>query len=254
MIRPLSYFVALLLAGSALGAGYGALAPRKRATPEEPSRPLPAAAPVNTPASPAPSSAPANTPTPPPPVVVAAAEVAPATPAPSAPAPKAAPAFKPRGDVEISSEGGFEYDGETGRVIYKGKVQVLDPAKDPRTIITCDWLSTILPPAGGKVGEIIALTNVVIKVRDDKGAQMATGARAVFNATNDTITITGNPVVEMPSGTLFGDQYVIYNRLTEKFEAPGRIKMVARQGAPLPIPGFSSTNSPAIKNNPAPKP
>ena len=147
---------------------------------------------------------------------------------PQSPAPK--PALSSRGDIAIQSDGGFEYDGETGRVIYRQKVLVEDPAHDPRTTIACDWLTTILPPPGGKMGEIIAMTNVVITIKDTKGLQIVKGTRAVYNATNETLIITGSPIVEMPSGILLGDERVIYNRITEKFEAPGKIRMIARPG------------------------
>ncbi|MBI1839491.1 MAG: hypothetical protein HYR88_01390 [Verrucomicrobia bacterium] len=158
----------------------------------------------------------------------------------------------PRGDVEITSEGGFDYEGDTGRVLYRKKVKVLDPVDDPRTIITAEWLTTIVPPPGGKVGEIIALTNVVIKILDPKGAQTASGNKAVYNATNDVVTIYGDPpILEMPSGTLYGDGFVVFNRITSQFQAPGRIRMVARQG--VPILGIGGTNAQPRPVAPPPK-
>ena len=171
---------------------------------------------------------------------------------PSAPLKPASP-VAPRGDVEISSEGGFEYEGETGRVLYRNKVKVLDPANDPRTIITADWLSTILPPAGGKVGEIIAITNVVIRIIEPKGEQIARGHKAVYNATNDIITLTGTPpILEMPSGTLYGDGFVVFNRITGQFQAPGKIRMVARQGATAPLFGAGASGASTPRPSPTP--
>ena len=171
---------------------------------------------------------------------LAAAE--PSTPTAPPSAVKNAPSFTPRGNLSIQAEGGFEYDGESGRVIYKKQVRVLDPAEDPKTIILCEWLTTVLPPPGGKVGEIVALTNVVIQIKDEKGVQVATGSKAVFNTTNETLTITGNPVVEMHTGTLYGDEQVIYSRVSNRFEAPGKIRMVARTNAPSVMFGFGGTN------------
>lgn len=181
---------------------------------------------------------------------LSAADVAP-PPTPATPA-KSAPSFTPRGNLSIDADGGFTYDGETGRVIYKTKVKVLDPAEDPRTIILCDWLTTVLPPPGGKVGEIIALTNVIIQIKDEKGMQVATGSKAVFNTTNETVTITGNPVVEMHTGTLYGDQEIIYRRVSNRFEAPGRIRMVARTNAPAGVLGFGGTNKTVVPSVPKP--
>lgn len=172
-------------------------------------------------------------------------------PNPAAPLKPAAP-VAPRGDVEISSDGGFEYDGETGRVFYRNKVKVLDPANDPKTIITAEWLTTVLPPAGGKVGEIIAITNVVIKIIDPKGDQVARGSKAVYNATNDIITLTGDPpILELPAGILYGDGHVVFNRITGQFQAPGRIRMVARQGASAPLFGVGSSNGSKTNAPPA---
>lgn len=220
--------------------------------------PPPPAAPVLTPAStavaapaaavpaPAPSAATVQTPppAPPPPSLL--------PPNPAAPLKPAAP-VAPRGDVEISSDGGFEYDGETGRVFYRNKVKVLDPANDPKTIITAEWLTTVLPPAGGKVGEIIAITNVVIKIIDPKGEQVARGSKAVYNATNDIITLTGDPpILELPAGILYGDGHVVFNRITGQFQAPGRIRMVARQGASAPLFGVGSTSGSKTNAPPAP--
>jgi hypothetical protein len=163
--------------------------------------------------------------------------------------------LQPRGAVSITGEGGFEYDGETGRVIYKRKVRVLDPEIDPRTIIECEWLTTVLPPPGGMMGELVALTNVVIRIKDEKGMQVATGNRAVYNPTNDIVTIEGSPpVVEMHTGTLYGDERVIYNRQSNRFEAPGKFRIVARPGGPLPFPGPSGTNAPARPPVPKPNP
>ncbi|HAM73330.1 MAG TPA: hypothetical protein DCM86_16980 [Verrucomicrobiales bacterium] len=199
-------------------------------------------------ATPTPTPAPAPAPVPAAPAVVPATKPAP-------------PVFAPRGDVEIRGDGGFEYDGETGRVVYKRNVKVLDPANDPRTIIGCEWLTTVLPPPGGRIGEIVALTNVVIQVKDEKGIQVATGNKAVFNPTNDTLIIYGAPpVVEMHTGTLTGDEMVIYNRQSNRFEAPGKFRIVARQGAPVPMfqlfgtNGVSRVPAPGTNAPPTPRP
>lgn len=160
-----------------------------------------------------------------------------------------------RGNVEIICQGGFVYEGESGRVVYSKKVKVFDPAEDPKTIIECDWLTTVLPPPGGRVGEIIALTNVVITIIDSQGLQIAKGAKATYNATNDTVIIEGSPVVEMPTGTLFGDQKIIYNRTTERFDSPGQIRMISRQGAALPGLAPKPTPPPSSPNStPTPTP
>ena len=244
-----SSLAGLLIATSVFAAAAtDSLRPRPRAA-------LPPGNPVNSDrakSAEAPPSTAVAVPTPPPalpPVPAPAPTVLPTPVDHSAPLPPPS-LVVPRGDVEISSDGGFEYDGETGRVLYRSKVKVLDPAEDPKTIITAEWLTTVLPPPGGKVGEIVALTNVVIKILDPKGAQIARGNKAVYNATNDIVTIYGDPpVLEMPSGTLYGDRFVVFNRVTSQFQAPGRIRMVAKQG--VPILGIGSTNV-SPRSGPAP--
>ena len=96
------------------------------------------------------------------------------------------------------------------------------------------------------------MTNVVIKILDLKGAQIARGNKAVYNATNDVVTIYGDPpILELPSGTLYGDGFVVFNRVTSQFQAPGRIRMVARQGVPLL--GIGGTNTTPRTNAVSPK-
>lgn len=221
----------------AAAAGFESLAPKppdpkpvaRQVVPEAQSKPLSVTPIPAAPASPVaavPAPSPASTPS-----------------DPAKPASK--PAFTPRGSVAIQSDGGFEYNGETGRVIYRKNVLVEDPANDPRTTISCEWLTTVLPPPGEKIGEIIALTNVVITIKDTKGLQIVKGARAVYNATNDIVVITGSPIVEMPSGILLGDERIIYSRATETFEAPGKIRMIARPGGQAAVADLlRGTNSP----------
>ena len=232
-------------------------APAQEAPKASPKTEAPAPPPAASNSPPTPAAAPTPTPVPAS-ATGPAAEASTAVKEPAKPVAKPAPA--PRGAVAIQSDGGFEYDGETGRVVYRKNVLVEDPANDPRTTIACEWLTTILPPPGEKIGEIIALTNVVITIKDTKGLQIVKGARAVYNATNDIVVITGNPIVEMPSGILLGDERIIYSRATEKFEAPGKIRMIARPegqaavsdllrgtNAPKSSPTSTTTNKPPTK-------
>lgn len=213
----LTVWLTSFLGGRSAAAGFEGLQPR---TPKDPG---PQAA-----AEPKPKETVGTTATAPPPAAKPVAEAA-------------------RGNVSIKADGGFEYDGESGRIIYRQKVLVLDPETDPRTTIACDYLTTVLPPPGGKIGEIIAMTNVVITIKDGKGLQVVKGSKAVYNATNDVVVITGNPIVDMPSAILYGDQEVTYRRATETFEAPGKIRMVAKPG------GKNSLNDLLRGTNAAPK-
>lgn len=218
------------LGGRGVAAGFEDLRPR---TPKDPA--------PQAPAEPKPKESPPATAPPPPPAT---------------PAATAKPgADTPRGGVSIKADGGFEYEGESGRIIYRHKVLVLDPEIDPRTTIACDYLTTVLPPPGGKMGEIIAMTNVVITIKDGKGLQVVKGAKAVYNATNDVVVITGSPIVDMPSAILYGDQEVTYRRATETFEAPGKIRMVAKPGGKNSLNDLlRGTNAPAKTSAVPPSP
>ena len=91
-----------------------------------------------------------------------------------------------------------------------------------------------VPQAGGHPNHIVAETNVVIDFMDTKGqTNHATCDKAVYvfnvqnGVTNETVTLTGNPVMENAQGTQAGD-VIIWDRASNKihFDNP---HMVFRQ-------------------------
>lgn len=170
-----------------------------------------------------------------------------------APVDAAAPAVKTRGNLGIHSDGGLEYRGDIGRIVYKRNVQVLDPAENPTTIIRCDWLTLVNPPGGGNIQEIVAATNVVIRMLDPKGVHVARGDKAVYTPADDTVVLSGSPpILETPGQTIIGDKVMTYKRRTSKFDAPGLTQTLIRQGAALSF--FEDPKKPGSTNAPSDKP
>ena len=117
--------------------------------------------------------------------------------------------------TEIHSDTG-DFDLNARQAVYCGHVRV----DDPEMKLTCERLVVFFPPAGERVNHIEAQTNVVIHFTDNHGqSTRATGALAVYRyavqagATNETVTLTGEPQVESAQGTLAGSE-IVWDRTT----------------------------------------
>ena len=125
-----------------------------------------------------------------------------------------------RGNLVINSRTS-EFDLKSNTVIYLGSVRV----EATNTILLCEYLSSALPSQGGKIERVVARTNVVIDLTDEKGQKLhATGEQAVYSyiatptQTNEIIELTGDPKAELPQGTLAGD-VITYDLNTGKVRA-----------------------------------
>ena len=85
--------------------------------------------------------------------------------------------------------------------------------------LTCEDLTADLPQEGGRINHIVAETNVIVDFTDEKGQTMhATGDKMVYNyvvqngATNETVTLTGNPELENAQGKSTGD-VIVWDRV-----------------------------------------
>jgi len=114
----------------------------------------------------------------------------------------------PRGPTEINSDTA-DFDLNARLAVYRGHVVVVDPQMN----LKCEKLVVFIPPSGERLNHIEAQTNVVIDFADSHGqtthavADLAVYRFLVQNgATNETVTLTGNPQVENVQGTLTGDQ------------------------------------------------
>jgi len=167
--------------------------------------------------------------------------------------PRTAPPPKPRPLILIESDGPAVFDLSGRRAIYHDHVQL----DSPEMKLSCEWLAADLPQDGGRVTNIVAETNVVIDATDDKGQKLhAIAARAVYHygvqdeATNETVTLTGDARVENAQGWLTGD-YIIWDRAHNRLSVPSNPKMIVREN----LNGLASgTNSPPATNPPAAAP
>ena len=161
------------------------------------------------------------------------------TPPPQPPAPKT------NAPTKIDSDSA-DFDLNGRQAVYHGRVRV----DSPQMKLTCEQLTVDLPPEGGRINHVVAETNVVIDATDEKGAtNHITSDKAVYDykvqdaVTNETITLTGNPLVKNAQGTQAADE-IIWDR------ANGHI----RWKNPHMVSNFDSaktdTNSPSATNNP----
>jgi lipopolysaccharide transport protein LptA len=160
-----------------------------------------------------------------------------------------APALKPnppRQPTKIESDR-VDFDLTARKAAYHGHVRV----DDPEMKLTCENLTADLPQDGGRINHIVAETNVVIDFTDEKGQTMhATGDKMVYGyvvqngATNETVTMTGNPELENAQGKSTGD-VIVWDRARNHLDITNP-KIVFRQN----INGATAgTNSPAATTN-----
>jgi lipopolysaccharide export system protein LptA len=97
--------------------------------------------------------------------------------------------------LSIQSPNGGSFDMVHFRTIYNGPVTV----DDPRMHLTSDWLAADLPHDKVTDSHVVAATNVVMVLIDDKGqTNHATSDLAVYNmhvaagVTNETVTLSGH--------------------------------------------------------------
>jgi len=122
----------------------------------------------------------------------------------------------------IMAENGFEYAPPT--VVYRGNVRVLDPQME----LMCEQLTVYFQTNNDRIEMIIAETNVLMVQNET----WAAGDRAVYSATNDVVTLSGNVVLDTPQGYLIGST-IIYDRKLNKLFAPGKVIMGSHPGGGL---------------------
>jgi lipopolysaccharide transport protein LptA len=161
----------------------------------------------------------------------------------NAPVPKPQP---PRQPMRIESES-VDFDLTAHRAIHRGHVRV----DDPEMKLNCEWLIADLPQEGGRINHIVAETNVVADFTDEKGQTMhTTGDKAVYvydvqnGVTNETVTLTGNPVLENAQGKSTGD-VIVWDRARNHLDITNP-KIVFYQNINGAMAG---TNSPPATTN-----
>ena len=110
-----------------------------------------------------------------------------------------------------------EFGIETRSAVYRGNVRL----EDPRIHLTCEQLTADVPEEGERVEQVIAETNVVIIMLDERGlTNRAYADKAVYTyqatdaATNETVELTGGPEtrIERPEVVWYGSP-IIWDRV-----------------------------------------
>jgi lipopolysaccharide transport protein LptA len=130
------------------------------------------------------------------------------------------------GVIPITADG-WEFDLRDGVFHYWGNVHVDAPGLME---LTCEDLVAVMPEEGGRMDQLVATTNVVILVirppnrPGDEPVQIrATGQRAVYTATNQVVTLTGEPRLESMHGVATGER-ILYNMDTGKVRVLGNVR------------------------------
>ena len=151
----------------------------------------------------------------------------------------------PMQPTEINSDSA-DFDLNERRAVYRGHVEVIDP----KIKLRCDLLVVDLPETGQRLSRVSAEMNVVVDFTDEKGATYhvtATNAVYAYNVmnsvTNETVTFTGNPLVETREGTISCEP-LVWDRVKGHFLFGGvyKVKMLLDQNL-----GGSGTNASPMK-------
>lgn len=134
------------------------------------------------------------------------------------PATKVKAPTKPKTPTEINSDAA-DFDMNIHQAIYRGHVVVVDP----QVRMMCAWMLVDLPTGGDHLNHVLAVTNVVVDFVDQKGqTNHVTAAQAVYDykvvgaVTNETVTFSGNPIVEMPTMTIYSEP-LVWDRAANKY-------------------------------------
>ncbi len=134
------------------------------------------------------------------------------------PATKVKAPAKPKAPTEINSDAA-DFHMNIHQAIYRGHVVVVDP----QVRMTCTWMLVDLPTGGDHLNHVLAVTNVVVDFVDQKGqTNHVTAAQAVYDykvvgaMTNETVTFSGNPIVEMPTMTIYSEP-LVWDRAANKY-------------------------------------
>ena len=125
---------------------------------------------------------------------------------------------KPKPPTEIDSDAA-DFDLNAHLATYRNHVVVTDP----KVRLTCEWMLVILPSGGEHLSHVVATTNVVVDFTNEQGEKYhVTAAQAVYDykvvntVTNETVTFTGNPVVDTTNSTIYSEP-MVWDRAANKF-------------------------------------
>lgn len=95
----------------------------------------------------------------------------------------------------------MEIDQKKNTIVYKGNVVTVRGELTMKS----DSLAAVYDLEAG-LKEVVAEGNVRVNQR----GREAVGNRAIFNSENETITMTGNPVVKQGNSQISGDRIIFY--------------------------------------------
>ena len=132
-----------------------------------------------------------------------------------------------------------EFDLKTRVAVYRGNVRV----EAPGMVLTCDLMTAKVPESGGRIESIVAEHNVVIDATDEKGRvthgtcdKLVYTYTVVGSVTNETVVLTGHPLLKNPMGNLTGDP-IIWDKANGRVSANNE-KMELRGGGTPSIPSL----------------
>lgn len=112
----------------------------------------------------------------------------------------------------------MEMDRQKNTLIYKGRVV----AVQADMTMNSETLTAYIDPDIKQLKEVVAEG----KVKVVQGNRVATGARAVFDQKNQTIVLTGDPVVRQGNSQVSGDRITFYMKPEKAVAEGGKGKRV----------------------------
>jgi|GEM_PF-2175779 len=157
------------------------------------------------------------------------------------PVPITSTSHKPPVEVNVSqiTAKSAEFNIKSNLVIFIGNVQIVAP----RLNLTCERLEALISPTNKTVESMTATGTVTFLIVDAQNKQIKGRAgtliyksTALQNATNETIELLANPVLETDQGSLIADR-IIFDRTSGQVNAENaRMLMTTQENAPNHIP------------------
>lgn len=143
------------------------------------------------------------------------------------------------------------FDMTNYRTIYLGHVR----ADDPRMHLTSDWLAADLPHDKNSDTHVVAATNVVMLLLDDKGqTNHASSDQAVYHmhvesgVTNETVTLTGHAKMWNDKISVIGEP-LVYDMVQQELAGSNYVTSFTHDA----LNSLGGTNSASHKTNSVPR-
>ena len=118
-------------------------------------------------------------------------------------------------------------------VVYLGDVRVTEDTMS----LTSDFLVASMPQKGGRIERILAETNVVLNMTDERGQKVhGRGERLLYSyratetETNEVVELSGNPVIETDQGKTSAD-VITFDRMTGRVRFQNPHMQIEQEGS-----------------------